>query len=55
MMKPTEKSTIPAISRPVPKTGWGNWVTFGEFKIVTGSETVHTQNIWLPFVSDESR
>ena len=39
-------SITPAMSLPVPNLGWGYFVTFGEFRIVTGSETVQTQNIW---------
>lgn len=37
------------MSRPVPKAGWRNLVTFGELRIVTGRETVQTQ---LEMVSD---
>ena len=33
---------IPAMSLPVPNLGWSNLVTFGEFRIVTGRETVQT-------------
>ena len=46
MMKPIVNKITPAISLPVPKLGWRYFVTFGEFKIVMGSETVQTQNIW---------
>jgi hypothetical protein len=38
---------MPAMSRPVPKAGCSNCVTSGEFKMVTGSDTVQTQIIWL--------
>ena len=38
-------SMTPAISLPVPKLGCRYLVTFGEFKMVTGNETVQTQNI----------
>lgn len=44
--------TMLAMSQPVPKAGWVNCVTLGEFKIVTGSEHVHTQNIWLGGISE---
>lgn len=45
-MNPIAKSITPATSLPVPKSGWLKRVTFGEFRIVTGSETIHTQSIW---------
>jgi hypothetical protein len=51
MMNPIEYKMIPAISRLVPKAGWGNCVTLGELRIVTGKEQVHTQNVWLENVS----
>lgn len=42
---------MPAMSLPVPKSGCVNRVTFGELRMVTGKEQVHTQNIWLGSVS----
>lgn len=46
---------IPAMSLPVPKAGCRNCVTFGELRIVTGSEQVQTQNIWLGMVRIAAR
>lgn len=45
MSKPIEYKITPAMSRPVPKEGCLNRVTAGEFRIVTGRETVQTQII----------
>lgn len=47
ILNPIANKTMPAISQPVPKAGWMKWVTLGEFRMVTGSEHVQTQNIWL--------
>lgn len=46
MTRPIAKSITPAMSPPVPKGGWGKRVILGEFRTVTGNETVQTQTIW---------
>jgi hypothetical protein len=46
MMNPDDQRMVPAISRDVPKDGFDPWLltsdTAGEFKMISGKETVQT-------------